>query len=171
MRRQEQLLASGLQGDQQAQRDYQALLNQNRMYLVTCRQQSWLKKQAIWLRLYECDLKPGVLDTLLDRIMSRGYNQVFVEVFYSGKVLLPPSSNQTPWPSVVRSPQYANRDLLAEVIQKAQVRGIEPYAWMFSMNYGYNYGTRGDRQTAVARNGQGISSLSLGSNSAPNSGG
>ncbi|MEM9137914.1 MAG: hypothetical protein AAGB01_11280 [Cyanobacteria bacterium P01_F01_bin.42] len=162
VQRKEQLLAAGLRGNRTAQREYRALLDQHRTNLATCRQQSWLKNQALWLRLYECDLKPGVLDTLLDRVVSRGYNQIYVEVFYSGKVLLPPQSNQTVWPSVVRSPEYANRDLLAEVIQKANLRGIDTYAWLFSMNYGYSYGTRGDRQSAIARNGRGISSLSLG---------
>ena len=170
IRRKEQLLATGLQGNRQAQIDYQALVDQHTTNLASCRQRSWLKKQALWLRLYECDLKPGVLDTLLDRVVSRGYNQVFVEVFYSGKVLLPPQSNPTLWPSVVRSPEYGNRDLLAEVILKAKKRGIETYAWLFTMNYGYSYGTRPDRKNAIARNGQGLSSLELGSNGASTGG-
>ena len=163
IRRKEQLLGAGLRGDKNAQVEYQKLLAQDTANLASCRQRSWLKKQALWLRLYECDLKPGVLDTLLDRVVSRGYNQIYVEVFYSGKVLLPPQSNTTVWPSVVRSPEFANRDLLAEVIQKAKVRGIETYAWLFSMNYGYSYGTRGDRTNAIARNGSGKTSLTLGS--------
>lgn len=170
IRRKEQLLASGLQGNRQAQVDYQRLMDQHTASLASCRQRSWLKKQALWLRLYECDLKPGVLDTLLDRIVSRGYNQIFVEVFYSGKVLLPPKSNPTVWPSVVRSPEYGNRDLLAEVIQKANKRGIETYAWLFTMNYGYSYGTRSDRQNAIARNGRGLSSLNLGADGASTGG-
>ncbi|MCM1984532.1 family 10 glycosylhydrolase [Lyngbya confervoides] len=170
MRQKERYLAAGLQGDRQAQISYKAMVAKHRNELLQCRQQSWLKNQAIWLRLYECDLKPGVLDSLLDRLVSRGYNQVYIEVFYSGQVLLPPGQNPTPWTSVVRSPEYANRDLLDEAIQKARERGMEPYAWLFSLNYGYQYGTRPDRQSAVARNGRGQTSLSLGSASNPNSG-
>ncbi len=155
------LLAQGLQGDRQAQLNYQNVIAKDRTNMLACRQRSWLKNQALWLRLYECDLNPGVLESLLDRIVGLGYNQIYVEVFYSGQVLLPQSSNRTPWTSVVRSPQFANRDLLAEVIQKGQERGLETYAWLFSMNYGYQYGTRPDRQDAIARNGKGQTSLDI----------
>jgi hypothetical protein len=166
----EQLLVAGLKGDKTAQTQYQSLMTQHAQGLQNCRRQSWLKNQAIWLRVYECDLRPGVLDSILDRIVSRGYNQVYVEVFYSGQVLLPTSQNNTPWTSVVRSPQYANRDLLAEVIQKGQTRGVKVYAWMFAMNYGYQYGTRGDRQGAIGRNGYGQTSLNVASDGDPNIG-
>jgi hypothetical protein len=129
--------------------------------LQQCRAQSWLKSQAVWLRLYECDLQPGVLESVLDRIVSRGYNRVYLEVFYTGQVLLPPAENNTAWPSVVRNPAFANRDLLAEAIQKSRERGLSPYAWMFSLNYGYSYGKRADRANTLARNGLGKTSLTV----------
>jgi Glycosyl hydrolase-like 10 len=155
----ETLLRASTMGDKAAQQQYQSLLSQDAQQLKQCRSQSWLKTQAIWLRLYDCDLRPGVLDSVLDRIVSRGYNQVYIEVFYSGQVLLPPQENRTVWPSVVRNPEFARRDLLAEAIQKAKERGLSAYAWLFSLNYGYSYGTRSDRAAALARNGYGKTTL------------
>jgi hypothetical protein len=149
------LLRATLSGEATAQQQYRTLIATDAQRLQQCRAQSWLKNQAIWLRLYECDLRPGVLESVLDRIVSRGYNQVFIEVFYSGQVLLPQAQNNTVWPSVVRNPTLANRDLLAEAIQKSRERGLKPYAWLFSLNYGYSYGQRSDRASALARNGFG----------------
>ena len=111
--------------------------------------------------MYDCDLRPGVLESVLDRIISRGYNQVYLEVFYSGQVLLPLSTNSSPWPSVVRDSALARRDLLAEAIQKAHARGLKVYAWMFSLNYGNSYGNRADRVSGLARNGFGQTSLTV----------
>jgi hypothetical protein len=148
-------------GDRNAQQQYQNLVATDARALQQCRAQSWLKTQAVWLRLYECDLQPGVLESVLDRMVSRGYNQVYLEVFYNGQVLLPQAENRTVWPSVVRSPEYARRDLLAEAIQKARARGIKAYAWFFSLNYGYSYGNRADRANALARNGYGKTSLNV----------
>ncbi len=155
------LLRASLTGDPGARQQYQALIARDAQQMQQCRAQSWLKNQAVWLRLYECDLQPGVLDELMDRIVSRGYNQVYVEVFYSGQVLLPSANNPTVWPSIVRNPQYANRDLLAESIQKGRERGLKVYAWFFSLNYGYSYGQRADRADALARNGYGKTSLTV----------
>jgi hypothetical protein len=155
------LLQRGVRGDRNAQQQYQTLVASDAQALQQCRAQSWLKTQAVWLRLYECDLQPGVLESVLDRIVSRGYNQVYLEVFYSGQVLLPAAENRTVWPSVVRSPEYARRDLLAEAIQKARTRGLKAYAWLFSLNYGYSYGKRADRVNALARNGLGKTSLNV----------
>jgi hypothetical protein len=154
-------LQAALSGEAAAQQQYQTLIATDAKRLQQCRAQSWLKNQAIWLRLYECDLQPGVLESVLDRIVSRGYNQVYIEVFYSGLVLLPQSQNNTVWPSVVRNPTFANRDLLAEAIQKSRERGLKPYAWLFSLNYGYSYGQRPERATALARNGFGKTSTNI----------
>jgi hypothetical protein len=155
------LRQQGFAGDRGAQQQYQSLVLRDAQALQQCRAQSWLKTQAVWLRLYECDLQPGVLESVLDRLVSRGYNQVYLEVFYTGQVLLPPAENRTVWPSVVRNPAFARRDLLAEAIQKAQARGLKAYAWMFSLNYGYSYGNRADRASALARNGYGKTSLNV----------
>lgn len=155
------LLRDSLRGNSQARQAYQALINRDAQQLQQCRSQSWLKTQAIWLRLHECDLQPGVLESVLDRIVSRGYNRVYIEVFYSGHVLLPPAENRTAWPSIVRNPAFANRDLLAEAIQKSRERGLEPYAWMFSLNFGYSYGQRADRVNTLARNGFGKTSMTV----------
>lgn len=157
----EALLKQSMQGNQSAKQRYKSLIQQSANRLRECRSRSWPRTQAIWLRLYECDLKPGVLDSLMDRIVNRGYNRVNIEVFYSGQVLLPTNDNPTLWRSVVRKPEFAQRDLLAEAVQKARERGIQPYAWTFSMNYGYEYGNRPDRQGALARNGSGKPSSTL----------
>jgi Glycosyl hydrolase-like 10 len=156
-----QLLRASVQGDRGAQEQYQAAVAQDAAQLRQCRSQSWLKNQAVWLRVHECDLQPGVLESVLDRIVSRGYNQVYLEVFYTGQVLLPQSGNPTVWPSVVRNPALARRDLLAETIQKGHERGLKVYAWMFGLNFGYAYGIRADRANGLARNGFGKTSLTV----------
>jgi Glycosyl hydrolase-like 10 len=156
-----QLLRAALQRDRGAQTQYQEAIIRDAQQLHQCRSQSWLKNQTVWLRVHECDLQPGVLESVLDRIVSRGYNQVNVEVFYTGQVLLPQSENATVWPSVVRNPALARRDLLAETIQKGHERGLKVYAWMFSLNYGYTYGIRADRANGLARNGFGKTSLTV----------
>ena len=153
------LLSSTLKGDREAQRSYQALVNQHTQQLQECRNRTWPQVQAIWLRLYPCDLQAGRLDEIMDRIINRGYNQVYVEVFADGQVLLPMGSNRTAWPSVVRSPGSEKVDLLAQAIQKGHERGLKVYAWMFMMNFGYSYGQRSDRQSVLARNGKGQTSL------------
>ncbi len=155
------LLRAAIAGDAAAQRAYDQKVAEDARRLQECRSRNWPRNQAIWLRLHECDLEPGVLDTLLDRIVSRGYNQVYVEVFYNGRVLLPAANNPTIWPSEVRNPKYANRDLYAEAIKKGQVRGLKVYAWLFSLNYGHQYAQRPDRRSAMARNGNGQTSLTL----------
>ena len=153
------LLQATLNGDRDAQSRYQGLISQHARQLQECRNQTWPQVQAIWLRLYPCDLQPGKLDDIMDRIINRGYNQVYVEVFADGQVLLPMGSNRTVWPSVVRTPGNEKVDLLAQAIQKGQERGLKVYAWMFMMNFGYSYGQRSDRQSVLARNGKGQTSL------------
>ncbi len=153
------LRAEALAGDRNAQNRYRAILTEHADLIRRCRQENWPQNQAIWLRLYPCDLREGVLEALMDRIVSRGYNQVYVEVFYNGQVLLPASENRTPWPSVVRNPGHEQADLLEQAISKGRERGLKVYAWMFSLNYGYSYTQRPDRQQALARNGQGQNSL------------
>jgi hypothetical protein len=157
----EELLKQSMGGNPGAKQRYQSLVQQSAARLRDCRAQSWPQTQAIWLRLYECDLKPGVLDSLMDRLVNRGYNRVNIEVFYEGQVMLPASDNPTVFDSIVRKPEFARRDLLAEAMQKARERGIAPYAWAFSMSYGYEYGNRPDRQEALARNGSGKTSSTL----------
>jgi hypothetical protein len=149
---------AALQGDPAAQNQYQAALAQDAENLRQCRNQTWPAVQAIWLRLHPCDIKAGVLDDLMDRIANKGYNRVYVEVFYDGQVLLPGTNNPTVWTPVVRS----GEDLLAQAIQKGHERGLKVYAWLFSMNFGANYAQRPDRQAALARNGRGQTSLDIG---------
>ena len=157
---QEKLLqASASSLDAKAQ--YQNLVEERAEWLSECRSQNWPQNQAIWLRLYPCDVNPGALERILDRIVSRGYNQVYLEVFADGQVLLPPADNPTPWLSVARSPGAENVDLLAQTIQKGHERGLKVYAWMFSLNFGYSYAQRSDRQSVLARNGQGENSINV----------
>jgi len=153
------LLQSALKGNQDAQNRYQELLNRHNQQLQECRNRTWPQVQAIWLRLYPCDIQPGGLDKIMDRIVNQGYNQVYVEVFYDGQVLLPTAANPTIWPSVVRTPGSERIDLLAQAIQKGRERGLKVYAWMFTMNFGYSYGQRPDRQSVLARNAKRETSL------------
>ena len=155
----EALRVAGLQGDAAAQRQYEALRQQHSAEVQDCRRSHWPENQAIWLRLYPCDLQPGQLDALMDRIVNLGYNQVYIEAFSNGQVLLPKNNNPTVWPSVVQFDEYADRDLLAEAIASAHQRGLKAYAWMFTLNFGYSYGQRTDRRQVLARNGSGLDTL------------
>ena len=157
----QRLLQSSLQGSEEAKTQYQNLLKQHAEVIRQCRTRTWPQNQAIWLRLYPCDAQPGVLEAVLDDIVNRGYNQVYVEVFANGQVLLPSSSNSTAWPSLLRTPGYENVDLLAQSIAKGRERGLKVYAWMFSLNFGYTYATRSDRQQVLAVNGRGETTVTL----------
>jgi len=152
----------------EAQKQYEDTLTQHAQAVFQCRRQSWLKDQAIWLRLYPCDAQPGAIDQILDDLVNRGYNKVYLEVFYDGQVLLPVSDNNTPWPSVLRSPGTETVDLFAEAVQKGRRRGLQVYAWAFLLNYGYTYTLLPDRQNVLARNGNGettVTAIAGGSNS------
>ncbi|MEM9151852.1 MAG: hypothetical protein AAGB19_15545 [Cyanobacteria bacterium P01_F01_bin.3] len=142
-------------GDAVAIAQYRELLKRHTDMLQDCRQRQWPRQQATWLRLYPCDLRPGVLDALMDRVVNLGYTEVYVEVFYNGQLLIPQQDNQSAWPSVVHQKGYENRDLLADAIAAGHKRGLKVYAWMFTMNFGYSYGQRRDRQQVLARNGRG----------------
>ena len=142
-----------------AQTEYRDQQRQLAEQLRTCRNQNWPQTQAIWLRLYPCDVRPGKLDEIFDRILSKGYNQVYLEVFSDGQVLLPSQDNSTVWSSVVWQPGYEKRDLLAEAIAKGHARGIKVYSWMFALNFGYTYSLRPNAEQSLARNGRGQTSL------------
>jgi len=157
----ENLLISALKGNSDSEQRYKAILKQHADVLRQCRERTWPNTQAVWLRLYPCDIRAGAIDEILDRIVNRGYNQVNVEVFSDGQVLLPQSDNSTAWPSVVRTPGSEKVDLLAQTIQKGRERGLRIYAWMFTMNFGYSYTLRPDRQGVLARNGKGETTLTF----------
>ncbi|MEX0268540.1 family 10 glycosylhydrolase [Leptolyngbyaceae cyanobacterium UHCC 1019] len=155
----EKLRVEAVKGNADAQKKYKAILVQQGDRLRACRTQTWPQNQAIWIRLYACDTKPGVLEAVLDRIVDRGYNQVYVEAFYTGRALLPVNQNATPWLSTLAGSGADNVDLLAQAIQKGRARGLKVYAWMFGMNFGANYVRRFDRQQTLAKNGLGQTSL------------
>ncbi len=155
----DQRRAAAIQGDRNAQAEYQALLQQHKDQLQRCRQTYWPRHQAMWLRVYPCDTKAGMIERILDDIVNKGYDQLYLEVFADSQALLPKNQNNTPWPSRIQTPGLENRDVMAEIIEKGRARGLEVYAWLFGMNYGYVYGNRGDRQSAMARNGYGETSL------------
>ncbi|MDX1977968.1 MAG: family 10 glycosylhydrolase [Pseudanabaenaceae cyanobacterium bins.68] len=140
-------------------RVYQNLVKQHAAEIDACRRRNRFKTQAIWLRLYPCDLEAGRLDQVMDRITNRGYNQVYIEVFYDGLVLLPQAENTSPWRSVLNRPDQANTDLLAIALTKARERGMSAYAWFYTLNFGYGYGIRSDRADSLARNGKGETTL------------
>ncbi|MEO1673235.1 MAG: family 10 glycosylhydrolase [Cyanobacteria bacterium J06631_2] len=154
----DRLLKASLK-DQQSVSVYNATVQRHREMLELCRSQTWPEEQAIWLRLYPCDVSPGSIDHVLDRIVNLGYSKIHLEVFYDSQVLLPPGDNPTPWTPVVRSPEGDQIDLLQQAIDKAHQRGLKVYAWLFTMNFGYTYAQRPDRQEALARNGVGQNSL------------
>ncbi|BAQ65721.1 hypothetical protein GM3709_2486 [Geminocystis sp. NIES-3709] len=155
----ETLRQNAIAGNPTAQEQYKKVIQQHRDMLINCRRNNWLKEQAIWLRIYPCDVRDGSIDKVLDTIVNKGYNTVYVEVFFDGQVLLPKNGNYTPWPSVVDMAGYENRDLYAETLQKGRERGLKVYAWLFSMNFGYLYAQRSDRQNVLARNGKGQTSV------------
>ncbi len=156
----DKLRSQVITGDTTAQRQYQQVIQNHGQQLVNCREQTWPQTQAIWLRVYPCDTKPGHLEEILDHIVDLGYNEVYLEVFYNAQVLLPLSKNPTSWDSVMRSPSISNRDMLAEVIEKGHERNLKVYAWLFSLNFGYAYAQRSDREQVLARNGFGETNLS-----------
>jgi hypothetical protein len=157
----ENLLKSSLTGDRDAQKDYQAIVANHAQQLSQCRARTWPQQQAIWLRLYPCDVRKGAIDEVLDRIVNKGYNTIYLEVLGDGQVLLPPANNPTPWNTVVKTPRAENVDLLAQTIQKGRDRGLKVYAWLFAMNFGYTYAQRADRQNVLARNGRGQTSIDV----------
>lgn len=153
------LRKAATQGNKDAQAKYRAILTKHADALRQCRRQNWPQNQGIWIRLYPCDARPGALEAVLDKIVNRGYNQIYVEVFYNGKVLLPANRNPTPWPTVLQGSGWDNIDLLEQVIRKGRERGLKVQTWLFSMNFGANYVRRIDRQGTIARNGLGQTSL------------
>ena len=157
----EALRVAASQGDATAQRQYEALSQQHIQDLQNCRRSQWPRNQAVWLRLYPCDLQPGMLDAIMDRIVNLGYNQVYIEAFSNGQVLLPKNDNPTVWPSVIQTNEYADRDLLAEAIAAAKARDLNAQAWLFTMNFGYSYGQRSDRRQVLARNGEELDTLDV----------
>jgi len=152
---------AALKGKAKQKQAYQSLIQQHSRLLRNCRQQIWPQEQALWLRVYPCDLRPGVLETLLDQIVNNGYNNIYVEVFFNSQVLLPKGNNPTIWQSIVQEQGYDNSDLLAQVIKKGHERGLKVYAWMFTLNFGYAYSRRDDRAWVLARNGRGQSSTEV----------
>lgn len=155
----EELRKAVFDGDTAAQQPYQDMVRRHAEAMAECRNRSWPQQQAIWLRLYPCDLQPGILDAVMDRIINLGYNQVYIEVFYGGQVLLPKADNPTAWPSVVQAGGYERRDLMAEAIEKGRQRGLKVQAWVFTLNFGYSYGQRPDRQHVLALNGRGQNTM------------
>ncbi|MEO1067738.1 MAG: hypothetical protein AAFW95_01250 [Cyanobacteria bacterium J06638_6] len=156
----EELRKAALTGDSTAQQQYEAMVRQHTEALRQCRSRTWPQRQAVWVRLYPCDLQPGILDALFDRMVNLGYNEVYVEAFYGGQVLLPQADNPTVWPSVVQAAGYERRDLLAEAIATGRQRGLRVDAWVFALNFGYSYGLRADRQQVLALNGRGQTTYS-----------
>ena len=157
----ENLRQGVLEGNKEAEKQYQDILIKHNRQLSNCRMRNWPKTQGIWLRLYPCDARPGEIDRILDKIVNQGYNQVYIEAFYNGQVLLPAANNPTVWPSVLRVPGYENVDLLADSLKKARERGLGAYAWIFTMNFGYTYSQLPNRQEALARNGRGQTTLDV----------
>ncbi|MBD2329736.1 family 10 glycosylhydrolase [Alkalinema sp. FACHB-956] len=153
------LRAQAMKGDRDSQRRYDEVTQQHAEHLRQCRQQNWLRNQGIWLRLYPCDTRSGAIEAVLDRIVDRGYNQVYVETFFNGQVLLPKASNRTAWQSMIQTPGQDQVDLLAEVIRKGRQRGLKVYAWMFSLNVGYPYVTKLEKRGTIAVNGRGQTTI------------
>lgn len=149
-------------GDRDSQAKYNEIVKKHVAYVQQCRQKSWLKNQAIWIRLYPCDTRPGALEEIFDRMVNKGYNQVYVATFYAGRVLLPRSSNPTTWTSALTARGTEKTDLLADSIQKGRERGLKVYAWLYSLNFGPEYGMTPEGQSALGVNGRGETTLFAG---------
>ena len=150
--------------DPKSQTQYQGTIQKHKAELQACRDRTSPQTQATWLRLYPNDAKAGVLEDVFDKIANRGYNQVFIEAFYDGRVLLPVADNPTPWRSVMEESVKAgevpaNYDLLKQAIALGKERGIKVYAWSFAMNFGYGYSEVKGRAEALALNGNGENSI------------
>lgn len=150
----EQVRKAALSGDSNAQKRYDEIVTNHANTLKACRQQNAFKSAGIWLRLYPCDIQPGAVDEILDRIVNRGYSEVFVETFFNSQVLLPVSQNQTAWRSVLNAPGQENIDLLQIVIQKGRNRGLKVTSWLFALNVGKEYVQGNGKQNTIARNGR-----------------
>jgi hypothetical protein len=148
------LRVAAQRGDSESQSKYNNIVVKHLTYVRQCRQKSWLKDQAIWIRLYPCDTTPGALEEIFDRMVNKGYNQVYVATFY-GKVLLPRADNPTVWGSVLTTKGTEKTDLLADAIKKGRERGLKVYAWMYSLNFGADYGMTPEGQSALGKNGRG----------------
>jgi hypothetical protein len=146
--------SAALQGNPVSEQRYTQITNQHAQELQSCRQRSWLKTQALWMRMYPCDTRPGAVDELLDYAVNRGYNQIYLATFYAGRVLLPQANNPTLWPSVLDSTSVRQTDLLAEVIKKGRARGLKVYAWVYSLSLGSNYAIQASRDPAIGMNGR-----------------
>ena len=136
-----------------ARAEYNQVLAEHRAALIACRSRRWPQIQAIWVRLHPCDANPGVLDQVFDQVVNLGYNRVFIETFYDGRSILPDGAGGI-WPSL-----QPNADLLDLALKAARRRGLSAYAWVFSLNFGYSYGQRPDRQAVLARNGRGLTTV------------
>jgi hypothetical protein len=152
------------QSTAQAQTQYQAILQKHRQTLQSCRDRLTPQTQATWLRLYAHDAQDGILEDVFDRIANRGYNQVFIETLYDGRILLPVADNPTPWRSVMAEAVAAGQvpadyDLLQRAIALGQERGIKVYSWVFAMNFGYGYSEVRGKASTFALNGNGDNSI------------
>jgi hypothetical protein len=155
------LRQNALAGSPEAQQAYREIKLEHSRIVGNCRMRTWPRTQAIWLRLYPCDLLSGQLEKIFDDIVNKGYNEVYIESFYDGQVLLPANQNPTQWPSVIRVPGYENVDLLGQAIAKSKERGLRTYGWVFTMNFGYTYSKKPDRENVLARNGKGQRTLDV----------
>jgi len=107
----------------QAQREYQQVIQRHSQMLRDCRNRNWLKEQGIWLRIYPCDVLDGSVEKVLDQIINLGYNTVYLEVFFDGRVLLPKNGNNTVWRSVIEQPGYENRIYMRKLWEKGDRAG------------------------------------------------
>ncbi len=146
-------------GDSESKAKYSEIVQKHVTYVQQCREKSWLKNQAIWIRLYPCDTSPGALEEIFDRMVNKGYNQVYVATFYAGRVLLPSSDNSTTWSSVLTTKGTEKTDLLADSIRIGKERGLKVYAWLYGLSFGPQYVATPEGQAALAVNGRGETTL------------
>ncbi|MGQ9864700.1 MAG: hypothetical protein ACUVSQ_00195 [Pseudanabaenaceae cyanobacterium] len=142
----------------QREQEYRQWVHRHATALAQCRERHWPRTFGVWLRVYPCDLRPGALEAILDRVVNHGYNRVYLNVFYNGQVLLPARQNPTVWPSVVGE-SAPHGDLLTRSLALGKQRGLAVHAWMFANNTGPQYIRRADRQDTAVRNGYNETSL------------
>src|SRR5919199_29417 len=96
MSQKENLLIGALKGNSDSLKRYQALVRQHANYLRQCRDRTWPNNQAIWLRLYPCDVRAGAIDQILDRLVNRGYNEVYDELWLYLRPATRPTRSASP---------------------------------------------------------------------------
>jgi len=124
--RERNLTSVGTKGNKEAEK-LQNAFKEDAEQLRQCRSRTWPETQAIWRACTHVTF-PGALDNIMDRLVNRGYNQVYIEVLRRSSAFAC-LANLFGLP--LSGAWGENTDLLAQAIQRGRERGLKVYAWMF----------------------------------------